>query len=75
MNHKYKNNFHIIFAHILDAIILGQPCAAEPCLHEGKCHNVGGKVECSCLAGYYGDKCEQKGIQDAAIFMSQHTRK
>ncbi|XP_028408851.1 fibrillin-1-like isoform X4 [Dendronephthya gigantea] len=43
----------------------GQPCAAEPCLHEGNCDNVGGKVVCSCLAGYYGNRCEQKECKNA----------
>ncbi|CAB3983146.1 EGF-like repeat and discoidin I-like domain-containing 3, partial [Paramuricea clavata] len=37
-----------------------QPCAEEPCKNEGKCSDVGGNVSCSCLAGYYGDRCEQK---------------
>ncbi len=43
------------------SIILGQPCAENPCQNEGKCNDIGGKVSCACLAGYHGDRCEQTG--------------
>ena len=42
-------------------MILGQPCAEEPCKNGGICSNVKGQVSCSCLAGHYGKRCEQAG--------------
>lgn len=34
------------------------PCAAEPCLHEGRCIPFEGSFVCLCPAGFRGDLCE-----------------
>ncbi|XP_028395746.1 neurogenic locus notch homolog protein 1-like [Dendronephthya gigantea] len=43
-----------------------QPCANEPCQHEGQCTNSEGKAVCSCLNGYYGGRCGQKECKKPA---------
>ena len=52
---------------------LDQPCSEDPCLNEGSCTGAGKDFQCTCLPGYYGKTCEQKGIgyfNDVILFES-----
>ena len=58
---KIKKVLSVFYVLTEKITISDQPCATEPCQNEGKCSDIGGKVSCACLAGYYGDECEHKG--------------
>ncbi len=47
---------------LLQAVEVGEcdqhPCTGLPCRHGGQCRGGGGgRVQCACAAGYYGDRC------------------
>ena len=47
---------------IFGIVITGTPCASAPCYNGGSCRNIGSSsFECSCPAGFLGDRCEIKG--------------
>ncbi len=47
---------------LVQAVQVGEcdqhPCADLPCRHGGQCRATsGGKAQCTCAAGYYGERC------------------
>ena len=70
MNTSRVGWFVSTYVHVLTAtkkkiryiVLLDQPCAAKPCLNGGTCKKVDGKkFTCTCLPGYSGDRCQERG--------------
>jgi hypothetical protein len=41
--------------------IVDSSCASAPCCNGGTCRNVDSSFECSCPAGFMGERCEIEG--------------
>ena len=54
---------HNLFTLSLSPVVQNNtdPCLSNPCQNGGKCERFTNKFNCTCLAGFTGDKCETGG--------------
>jgi len=57
-----------VFITLIDLTAINE-CESNPCLNDGTCSDQLGGFNCSCVPGFYGDRCETGFCQFVYLFL------
>ena len=63
-----SRNYCVGYFNTVSLILSVRPCASSPCVNGGNCKNLKKSFQCTCPAGYKGNRCQIKGKVKSCTF-------